>query len=243
MRVAMTVPENETPHTSKEYDERLNRARRMLVEMGARVCRQVGDAMDCLDSGDGALIDLVLQREVLINRLEVEIDEFVGQIIARRQPTASDLRVLLALVKLTVDIERMGDEAKNIALHASRIRFGERMRLPIYFEIRRMGWLVLDMLNDALASLERMDIGHTTALLRRDLEVDRMYGGTLHRLIALMIDDPRSISACLDVVFIVRAIERIGDHAKNVAEQVVYAVHGKDLRHLPIGEVEHELGG
>jgi phosphate transport system protein len=237
------VSEIETPHTSTEYDQRLDRARRMLVEMGARACRQVGDAMDCLDSGDGMLIDRVLQHEALINRLEVEIDEFVGQIIARRQPAASDLRVLLALVKLTVDIERIGDEAKNIALHASRIRFGERMALPVYFEIRRMGWLVHDMLHDALVSLERMNVGRTAALLRRDLEVDEMFSGTLHRLIAFMIDDPRTISACLDVVFIVRAIERIGDHAKNVAEHVVYAVQGKDLRHVPIGEVERELGG
>jgi phosphate transport system protein len=238
----MTVSETETPHTSTEYDERLDRARRMLIEMGARVCQQIADAMDCLDSGDGLLIDRVLQHEALINRLELEIDEFVGQIIARRQPTASDLRALLALIKLTVDIERAGDEAKNIALHASRIRFGERMALPIYFEIRRMAWLVLDMLNEALVSLERMEVGRTAALLRRDLEVDEMYGGTLHRLIAFMIDDPRSISACLDLVFVVRAIERIGDHAKNVAEHVVYAVQGKDLRHVPIGEVERELG-
>jgi len=239
----MIVTETETPHTSTEYDRRLDRARRMLVEMGARVCQQVADAMDCLDSGDGALIDRVLQHEALINRLEVEIDEFVGQIIARRQPTASDLRVLLALAKLAVDIERAGDEAKNIALHASRSRFGERMALPIHFEIRRMGWLVHDMLHEALMSLERMDVGHTAALLRRDLEVDEMLGGALHRLIAFMIDDPRTISACLDVVFIVRALERIGDHAKNVAEHVVYAVQGKDVRHVPIGEVERELGG
>ncbi len=239
----MAVSEFETPHTSSEYDRRLDRARRMLVEMGARVCQQVADAMDCLDSGDGSLIDRVLQHEALINRLEIEIDEFVGQIIARRQPTASDLRVLLALAKLAVDIERAGDEAKNIALHASRVRFGERMALPVYFEIRRMGWLVHDMLHEALFSLERMDLGHTAALLRRDLEVDEMLGGTLHRLIAFMIDDPRTISACLDVVFVVRAIERIGDHAKNVAEHVVYAVQGKDVRHVPIGEVERELGG
>jgi phosphate transport system protein len=231
------------PHTSRDFDEQLSEARRLVRLMGERVTLQLAGALTCFESGRAALIDHVMREEALVNRLERAIDELIGQILARRQPAAVDLRLLLALAKITTDLERVGDEAKNIALQARKIFSADRLTGPGHAEVRRMGRIVLDMLRQALALLEAMEIERTPELLRRDFEVDDLYGGILRQLITFMIGDPRTISPCLDVVFVARSLERIGDHAKNISEYVIYAVKGRDVRHISIEDVEREVRG
>jgi phosphate transport system protein len=204
--------------------------------------RQVEDAVQGLVTGSGALADQVLRHEAVVNVLERSIDELAGQIIARRQPAASDLRLLTALIKSTTDLERIGDEAKKIALCSRKIGAGTRPMLPRYLEIRHMAGVALEMLRSAIASLEKMDLERTAQIVRMDDEVDDAFRAALRRLITFMIEDPRTISACLDIVFIAKALERVGDHAKNISEYVVYAVKGKDVRHISVEEIEREVG-
>jgi phosphate transport system protein len=232
----------QTPHTSREFDQQLDQARNLVLEMGARVDRQVVDALQCLASGSGPLADQVLRHEAVVNALERSIDELVGQIIARRQPAAADLRLLTALIKTTTDLERIGDEAKKIALWSRKIGAGSRPLLPRYVEIRHMAGVALEMLRAALASLEKLDLERTAQIVRMDDEVDDAFRAVLRQLITYMIEDPRTISGCLDIVFVAKALERVGDHAKNISEYVVYAVKGKDVRHISVEEIEREVG-
>ena len=228
----------QTPHTSREFDQQLDQARDLVLEMGARV----ETALICLASGSGALADQVLRHEAVVNALERSIDELVGQIIARRQPAASDLRLLTALIKATTDLERIGDEAKKIVLFSRKIGAGSRPLLPRYVEIRHMADVALEMLRAAMASLEKLDLERTAEIVRMDDEVDDAFRAVLRQLITFMIEDPRTISGCLDIVIVAKALERVGDHAKNISEYVVYAVKGKDVRHISVEEIEREVG-
>jgi len=221
----------QTPHTYREFDEQLQDAHQRVLQLGARVERQVVDAIESLGSGSLALIEQIIGHEAVINALEIEIDALCGQIIARRQPTARDLRMLMAIIKSTTHLERVGDEAKKIALSARRLFAEGRPMLPRYVEIRRISQVVLGMLRTSLTALERMSVAGIESVPSRDLEVDDAFRAVLRQLITYMIEDPRTISAALDIVFVAKALERIGDHAKNVAEQVIYAVEGTDVRH------------
>jgi phosphate transport system protein len=220
----------DTPHTSTDYEQELALAHSRVLQLGARVERQVVDAIESLGSGSEALIGQILEHEALVNALEMEIDALVGRIVARRQPTARDLRMLMAIIKVTTHLERVGDEAKKIALQARRIFSGAGM-LPRYVEIRRISQMVLAMLRTSLAGIERLEVGDVGAVAGRDLEVDEAFRGVLRQLITFMIADPRTISSALDILFVAKSLERIGDHAKNIAEQVIYAVEGRDVRH------------
>jgi len=229
------------PHTSKYYHQQLEQAHALVVQMGARVERQAVDAIECLATGSVALIDQVLRHEAVINAMERSIDELASHIIARRQPAASDLRLLTAVLKVTQDLERIGDEAKKIALQARESRNVRGMRLPRQADVRRMAAIVQDMLRSAIAALETLEPRAAIALARRDEESDLVFQGVLRQLISFMIEDPRSISAGLDLVFVAKALERIGDHAKNIAEHAIYAVKGADVRHATVAEIEREL--
>jgi phosphate transport system protein len=235
----MSAPQ--APHTSKGYEDELQQAHALVLQMGARVERQALDALECLGSGSGMLIDQVLRHEVVVNALERTIDGLAGQIIARRQPTASDLRLLTAVLKVTTDLERVGDEAKKIALQARRMQMDATVRLPRGVELRRMGQAAVAMLHGALAALERLDLAGTTEVIRRDTEVNDAFRAILRQLISFMIEDPRTISVCLDLLFVAKALERIGDHAKNIAEQTIYVVKGTDVRHTTMTEIEQEV--
>jgi phosphate transport system protein len=221
----------DTPHTSTEYEQQLALVHDRVLQMGARVERQVADAIESLASGSQALIGQILRHEALVNALEIEVDALVGQIIARRQPTARDLRMLMAVIKATTHLERVGDEAKKIALQAQRLFSEGRPMLPRYVEIRRISQMVLAMLRTSLAALEGMEVGGAGGVADRDLAVDDAFLAVLRQLITYMIEDPRTITAALDILFIAKSLERIGDHAKNIAEQVIYAVEGRDVRH------------
>ena len=237
----MSAPQ--PPHTSKDYDQQLEHAHALVLQMGARVERQVVDAIECLASGSVALIDQVLRHEAVINALERSIDGQASHIIARRQPAASDLRLLTALLKVTTDLERIGDEAKKIALQARKARGEGGARLQRQTAVRRMSLVVVGMLRRALDAFERLDLAGTAEVVRRDAEVNDAYRAILRQLITYMIEDPRTISASLDLLLVAKALERVGDHAKNIAEQAIYAVKGADVRHATVAEIEQELRG
>jgi phosphate transport system protein len=233
---------SQPPHTLKGYDEELGRAQQLVLQMGARVERQAHDAVECLRRGSGALIEQVLWHEGVINSLERSIDELTGRIIARRQPAAGDLRLLTAVLKVTTDLERVGDEAKKIALQARKLSL-DGTRLPRIAELQWMAGEAVAMLRDALTAFERLDLANTTEIIRRDSEVNEGFRGVLRELISFMIEDPRTISPCLDLLLVAKAIERIGDHAKNIAEHAIYAVKGTDVRHVTVDDVEREVRG
>src|SRR5689334_7309756 len=212
------------------------RAHQLVAQMGERVRRQVEDAIESLASGSSTLINQILRHEAVVNNLEREIDELAGQIIARRQPAAGDLRFVLAVAGMTTDLERIGDEAKKIALQARKIFADGMSAPPRTLEIRRMAAIVQDMLRQAVAALEALDPRAAVALARRDEESDLAFQGVLRQLISFMIEDPRTISACLDFLFVAKSLERIGDHAVNVSERVVYAATGQDVRHASLEE-------
>ena len=230
-----------TDHTSKDFDQAIGRARELLALMAARVERQLDDAIESLQSGSPALIAQILRHEAEINGLERAIDEFTGQVIARRQPAARDLRLLRALLGATTDLERVGDESKKIALYARSIFAAGRAVLPRVIELAPMASLVRDMLHDATRALETLEPSAAAALVRRDLEANERFRAVLARLAGFMVEDPRTISACLDILFVAKSFERIGDHAKNIGEHVVYAAMGKDVRHASAQEIEQVL--
>jgi phosphate transport system protein len=223
-------------HTSKEYDELMARAHRLVVQMAERVRRQADDAVESLGSGSPALINQILRHEAVVNALERQIDELAGQIIARRQPAAGDLRYVLAVVNITTDLERIGDEAKKIALQARKMHSDGKPAQPRMLEVRRMAAIVQDMLRAAVTALEQLEPRAAVALARRDEESDLVFQGVLRQLISFMIEDPRTITACLDMLFVAKSLERIGDHAVNVSEHVVYAATGRDVRHASAEE-------
>lgn len=225
------------PHISSEFDEKLTQAHDLVMQMGERARRQVDDAIECLRTGDAGLADQVLRHELAINALEIAIDARVEQIIARRQPAASDLRLLTTIFKVTTDLERIGDEAKKIALQARRIHAENLRKYPRSQGINRMCELARRMLHEALDKLERLDVEGADAVVRRDADLNEAYRGVLRELASFMIEDPRTISACLDMTMIVKSLERIGDHAKNIAGHVIYARKGKDVRHASDEEV------
>jgi phosphate transport system protein len=237
----MATPQG--PHTSKGYDRQLEQAHALVLQMGARVERQTQDAVECLVAGSAALGDQVLRHELVINSLERSIDELASQVIARRQPAAGDLRLLIAVLKATTDLERIGDEAKKIALLARKARLEGGLRVQREGEVRRMARIALGMLRHALDAFERLDLEGTADVVRRDADVNDAFRGLLHQAILAMIHDPRAISAGLDLVFVAKALERIGDHAKNIAGHAIYAVKGADVRHATVAEIEQELRG
>lgn len=235
----MSAPQ--PPHTSKDYEQQLEQAHALVLQLGARVERQAVDAIECLASGSVALIDQVLRHEAVINALELSIDELASQIIARRQPAAGDLRLLTAVFKVTTDLERVGDEAKKIALQARKMRADGGPRIPRRTDLRLMAQIAQDMLRRALSAFERLDLADTAEVVRRDADVNDAFRAILRQLITYMIEDPRTISASLDLLLVAKALERIGDHAKNIAEHAIYAVKGADVRHATIAEIEQEL--
>ena len=220
-----------TDHTSKEFDQALERARELVGRMVVRVQRQLADAIEALHSGSPALIAQILRHEAEVNSLERAIDEYGGQIIARRHPAARDLRLVMALLGATTDLERIGDEAKKMALYARSIHASGRALLLRVAELRPMEALVADLLGEAGRALDDLDASASAELARRDLQVNDCFRAVLARLAGMMVEDPRAISACLDLLFVAKCLERIGDHAKNLGEHVVYATTGEDVRH------------
>ncbi len=221
----------QTEHTSKQFDADLEALRASVLQMGGLVEQQIVLALQSLTTGDVRLADQVVEKDDHVNALEVSIDEDCNQIIARRQPAAGDLRMVMAVVKIITDLERIGDEADKIARMAKLIHTSERLYTPRITEVRRVADIALEMLRKALDAFARLDTSAAVELLRQDEVVDESFRAILRQLITFMMEDPRTISASLEILFVAKAIERIGDHAKNMAEYVVYLVKGKDVRH------------
>jgi len=230
-----------TEHTSKQFDAELEAVRARVLQMGGLVESQIQLAVEALVSGDAALMSRVIGEDHRVNALEVEIDESCNHIIARRQPAARDLRMIMTVIKTITDLERIGDEAEKIARMAKLLSQKERLLLPRYTEIRRAAELALDMLRKSLDAFARLDLSMAGQVVRQDELVDEEFRAIMRYLITFMMEDPRTISIALEILFIAKAIERIGDHAKNMSEYVVYMVKGRDVRHVTVEEIEREI--
>jgi phosphate transport system protein len=215
--------------------------RASVLKMGGMVEEQIINAIEALISGDMELATRVDANDHNVNGLEVAIDEDCTRIIARRQPTASDLRMVMMVVKTITDLERIGDEAAKIARMAKLIHQSERISMPRFSEVKHMADMVLDMLRKALDAFARLDATKAVEIARQDQEVDEEFHLNLRHLITYMMEDPRTISVFIDILFVTKAIERMGDHAKNMSEYVVYMVKGKDVRHTSLEEIEKEV--
>ena len=228
-------------HISKQFDQELEAVRARVLQMGGLVEEQIINAMESLASGNVELAVTVMANDHRVNALEVALDEECSMIIARRQPTARDLRMLLTVIKTITDLERIGDEASKVARMAKLIYETDRLVAPRFTEIKHMTSIVLDMLRKALDGFARLDAGNATQIARLDESVDEEYRMVLRHLVTYMMEDPRSISMFIEIIFAAKAIERMGDHAKNMSEYVVYMVKGKDVRHTSVEEIEKEV--
>jgi len=217
-------------HISKQFDAELEAVRSRVLQMGGLVEEQIVKAVDALASGDIAVLDGVIEDDHRVNAMEVGLDESCSQIIARRQPAAGDLRLVMAIVKTITDLERIGDEAEKIARMAKLIHAAERQHMP-RLELKHVASLALSMLRQALDAFARLDVNAALLVVKQDRGVDDEFRSILRQLITFMMEDPRTITRCLEILFVAKAIERIGDHAKNMAEYVVYMVEGRDVRH------------
>jgi phosphate transport system protein len=218
-------------HISKQFDAELEDVRTRVLQMGGLVEEQIRRAADTLVTGDMAEIAAVQENDHRVNAMEVDLDEACSHIIARRQPAAGDLRLLIAVIKTITDLERIGDEAEKIARMAKLIYDAERMHMP-RIEVRHVAGLALAMLRKSLDAFARLDVKAAQEVVRQDDAVDSEFRSILRQLITFMMEDPRTISRCLEVLFVAKALERIGDHSKNMAEYVVYMVEGRDVRHM-----------
>ncbi|HTT01847.1 MAG TPA: phosphate signaling complex protein PhoU [Steroidobacteraceae bacterium] len=229
-------------HISRRFNEDLERLRNRVLAMGGFVEQQLQKAINALIDGDSALGEAVAMDDFKVNNMEVSIDEECSRILAMRSPAAGDLRVIVAIIKTITDLERIGDEAEKIGYIASRLATMERPA-DMYREIKHLGRLVSDMVNSALDAFARMDADAALQVARQDRAVDEEYESIQRQTITFMLEDPRTIRRALDVMWVVRSLERIGDHAKNIGEYVIYMVHGKDVRHTSLEDIERELQG
>ena len=227
-------------HITKQFDVDLEGLRTRVLAMGGLVEQQLIRAMEALDSGDMAQIEQVIATDRVVNRHEVELDEACNHVNAKRQPAAVDLRMIMTVVKTITDLERIGDEAKKIAKMARAIHAGDVRVLP-RVDLHRPAEIAVSMLRKALDAFARLDVSASAEVVRQDREVDAGFKAAMRQLITFMMEDPRTISSSLDLLFIARSIERIGDHAKNISEYVVYLVKGRDVRHIGLEAMEREV--
>ena len=227
-------------HISRRFNEDLERVRSRVLAMGGFVEQQLQKAVTALVEGDSTLGVAVAEDDQKVNDMEVSIDEECSRILATRAPTAGDLRLIVAIIKTITDLERMGDEGEKVGYIASRLATMERP-LDKYREVKHLARLVSAMVHDALDAFARMDAAAALRICHQDKLIDEEYESIQRQSITFMMEDPRMIRRALDVMWIVRALERVGDHAKNICEYVIYMVHGKDVRHTSLEDVERAL--
>ena len=227
-------------HLSAQFDAELSGISTRVLEMGGLVESQVSQAIYALTNFSEATAAQVLTREETVNAAEVEIDRDLSRILARRQPTARDLRLLIAISKSIANLERVGDEAARIARTVQRlISAGMSSRLRLLVEdLKFESDLAIALLRKALDAFARLDVDKALEVLKQDDQIDQEFEGLMRKLITFMMEDPRTISSSIDLVFVAKAIERVGDHAKNLAEQIIYIVKGTDVRHSSVEAVE-----
>jgi phosphate transport system protein len=230
-------------HLSTQFDAELSGISSRVLEMGGLVESQVVQALFALTQFSGETASLVLQQEERVNQMEIEIDRDLSAIIARRQPTARDLRLLIAISKAIANLERVGDEAARIARTVQRLintGVSSRLRLPVA-DLGFEADLAIAQLRKALDAFARLDTARALEVLKQDDQIDQEFDGLLRKLITYMMEDPRTISSSIDLVFVAKAIERVGDHAKNLAEAIIYVVKGTDVRHTSMQDVENAI--
>lgn len=226
-------------HSSSQFNEEMESIRSHLMEMGGMVEKQVIDALQSLLQGDSEIAERVLENEDKVDALEKLIDGECARVLALRQPAASDLRMIISVTKCVSDLERIGDEAAKVAKMSLELtEHGESPRG--YVEVRHIGNHVRTMLGDALDAFARFDVQKAVDVAAEDNEVDLEYRSAMRALVTFMMEDPRAISRVLNIIWSLRALERIGDHAKNIAEQLIYLVKGKDVRHISVDEVARQ---
>ena len=221
-------------HTVKQFDIQLANLRNLVLEMGGLVEEQIKRAIEALDDEDITAAREVISRDQIINGLQVKADEDCVSIIALRQPLGSDLRLIMSLSKIVTDLERIGDEAEKIARMTVKIYegIGSPPSAKLLRDVVPMAKLAQDMLHGCLDALARLDVEKAVEVAQGDDELDQEFQSALRRLITYMMEDPRTIGHAINVIFIVKALERIGDHSKNIAEYLIYLVKGKDVRHV-----------
>ena len=225
-------------HLSTQFDTELTAVSSRVLELGGLVESQIRHAVYALAQFSPEAASEVIEAEARVNAMEVDIDRELSSIIARRQPTARDLRLLIAISKTTANLERVGDEAEKIArMVKSIIDSGSARSLPS-LELRVASDLASGLLRKALDAFARLDTTAAVAIMKEDNLIDQEFDGFVRKLITYMMEDPRTISASLDLLFLAKAIERIGDHAKNIAEFIIYIVKGADVRHTTMEQVE-----
>ena len=227
-------------HLSSQFDADLNAVSSKVLEMGGLVEAQIVAAMNALNEFDTGIADQVIAAEERLNQMEVEIDEECSNIIARRQPTARDLRLVMAISKTITNLERAGDEAEKIAKRTKRLSEDGASRTINIAEIKLSGDMAVSILRRALDAFARLDTVAAAQIVRDDKAIDDEFRAFVRKLVTYMMEDPRTISAGLDYLFIAKAVERIGDHAKNIAEFIIYIVKGTDVRHVSRDQLERE---
>ncbi|MDZ7851518.1 MAG: phosphate signaling complex protein PhoU [Halomonas sp.] len=227
-------------HISRQFNQELDELKTHLMAMGGLVEKQVQDAVGGLLDSDSALAERVVANDRAVNDMQIKIDEECTQVLARRQPTASDLRLVLAVIRAASDLERIGDEASKIARNAIELIEADNGNRG-FVEVRMLSEHVRRMVRDALTSFARLDTELALKLVHEDEEVDNEYRSAMRSLMTFMMEDARSISSILSVMWILRALERIGDHANNLAEYVVYLVKGLDIRHTDLEDLDKDI--
>ena len=228
-------------HTYKQFDAEMEEIRSGVMAMGGLVETQFARAIHALKHIDVELIDTVAADEQAINQMQVDIDQQCSQIIAKRQPAAIDLRMVLTVVKIVNELERTGDEIKKIAYRAQQMQRPETLSSVRFHEITRAAELAEDNLQLALDAFARLDVNAAAQVVSNDEAIDFAFLSILRQLISYMMEDPRTITPALEIVFIAKSIERVGDHAKNIAENVVQVVKGKDVRHASAEQIRAEV--
>ncbi len=227
-------------HISQQFDSELEHLRNHVFALGGLVEKQTMNAVIALTEGNIELAEDVITGDYKVNAMEVEIDEACTHILARRQPTAGDLRLVIAVIKTISDLERMGDQAKKVAQMAKELAGMERPRNG-YIEIQSLGSHVQKMIHGALDAFVRMDVDAAITVAKMDLQVDHEYEAIMRQNMTFMMEDPRTIKRVLNVIWAARALERTGDHAKNMCEYIIYLVKGKNVRHISVEQMEEEL--
>ncbi|HSY27110.1 MAG TPA: phosphate signaling complex protein PhoU [Burkholderiaceae bacterium] len=218
-------------HSSKQYDQDLEDIRSKVLLMGGLVESQFTDAVACFRSGNIEQAEQIIKADENVNRLEVTLDDICSHLIVRRQPAANDLRTVMATLKVITDLERIGDEATKIARAAKNIQERGVTTINHFETVRVIASSTSDMLHDALDAFARLDEEQALKIISQDDFIDHEFRSIMRNVITFMMEDPRTISAALDTLWVAKAIERIGDHCKNLAEYVIYIVAGKDIRH------------
>lgn len=237
----MDSTNNFSGHISEQFNSELSELKNHLLVMGGLVEKQITDAVTAFVEGNVEFAEEVVAKDADVDRLEVLIDEEVVQVIAKRQPAAKDLRLVVAVAKMLNDLERIGDEAAKVAkIAVSMAEESEPSRG--FVEVRHIGNHVASMVKSVLDCFARLDVEAALSIMKEDKLVDAEYKSATRSLVTFMMEDPRSISQILNVMWVLRALERVGDHAQNIAEHVIYMVKGEDVRHVPIDQVESVLG-